>query len=94
MSWLKKDKSGNFHVRFRFGGTKFRRSLRTKEQKAADARLNRLDESIRLVESDRLDWFESSRRGQQSFRKIVLGKSWKCSCNRIRAPRFPSSGSH
>ncbi len=32
MSWLEQDKSKNFHVRFRFGGTKFRRSLRTKSR--------------------------------------------------------------
>ena len=54
MSWLEQDKSQNFHVRFRFGGTKFRRSLRTKIRSKAESRLLRLDENIRLVESGRL----------------------------------------
>jgi len=54
MSWLEQDKSKSFHVRFRLGGTKFRRSLRTKSRSKAESRLHRLDENIRLVESGRL----------------------------------------
>ena len=54
MSCLEQDKSQNFHVRFRFGGTKFRRSLRTKSRSTAESRLHRLDENIRLVESGQL----------------------------------------
>ena len=55
MSWLEQDKSQNFHVRFRFGGTKFRRSLKTDNRQQAQGRLERLDENIRLVESGRLE---------------------------------------
>lgn len=54
MSWLEQDKSETFHVRFRFGGTKYRRSLKTKTRKIAETRLHRLEENIRLVESGRL----------------------------------------
>lgn len=54
MSWLEQDKSKNFHIRFRFGGTKFRRSLQTRSKSKAESRLHRLDENMRLVESGRL----------------------------------------
>lgn len=55
MAWLQPDPSGNFHVSFRFGGGKFKRSLRTKSSREANARLSRLEETIRLVQSGRIE---------------------------------------
>ncbi|TWT84779.1 hypothetical protein CA13_62590 [Planctomycetes bacterium CA13] len=55
MAWLQTDPSGNFHLSFRFGGKKFKRSLKTKVQSQADGRLHRLIENMRLVESGRLE---------------------------------------
>ncbi|HRX82162.1 MAG TPA: hypothetical protein P5307_24015 [Pirellulaceae bacterium] len=54
MAWLQADPSGNYHVSFRFGGRKFKRSLRTKDAANAEGRRLRLEENIRLVESGRL----------------------------------------
>jgi hypothetical protein len=54
MAWLQADPSGNFHVSFRFGGRKFKRSLRTTIESEAEGRRLRLEENIRLVESGRL----------------------------------------
>ena len=53
MAWLQKDPSGNFHISFRFGGKKFKRSLRTQNQKQATSRKLRLEETIQLVDSGR-----------------------------------------
>ena len=55
MAWLENDRSGNVHVCFRFGGQKFRRSLHSKSRREAEARKQRLEENIRLVECGRLD---------------------------------------
>ncbi|WP_442505101.1 hypothetical protein SH528x_003875 [Novipirellula sp. SH528] len=55
MAWLQTDPSGNIHLSFRFGGKKFKRSLKTQEQSKAEGRLQRLIENIRLVESGRLE---------------------------------------
>ena len=54
MAWLERDPSGNYHVAFRFGRQKFRRSLRTRKKSHAEARCTRLEETITLVESGRL----------------------------------------
>ena len=54
MAWLQADPSGNYHVSFRFGGRKFKRSLRTTIGSEAEGRRLRLEENIRLVESGRL----------------------------------------
>lgn len=54
MAWLQIDPSGNFHVSFRFGGKKFKRSLRSMDERHAFARKSRLEESIQLVNSGRL----------------------------------------
>ena len=59
MAWLQTDPSGNFHISFRFGGQKFKRSLKTKSKRDAEARLHRLEENCRLVESGRLELPES-----------------------------------
>ena len=55
MAWLQADPSGNYHISFRFGGQKFKRSLKTKSEQNATARRVRLEETIRLVESGRID---------------------------------------
>lgn len=55
MAWLQQDPSGNYHVSFRFGGRKFKRSLKTKRQRIADSKKLRLEENIALVTSGRLE---------------------------------------
>ena len=55
MAWLEQDPSKRFHICFRFSGNKFRRSLKTSKKKEAETRLSRLEETIRLVESGRLE---------------------------------------
>ncbi len=54
MAWLEQRPWGQFHIAFRFGETRFKQSLRTEDRKTAEARLHRLEENIRLVESGRL----------------------------------------
>jgi len=46
----KDEKSGNFHVRFRFGGRSFKRSLKTGNAREALSVLGRVDETLRLLE--------------------------------------------
>lgn len=55
MAWLQEDPSGNYHISFRFGGRKFKRSLRTSRAKEARSRLDRLEENMRLVEAGRIE---------------------------------------
>lgn len=55
MAWLQTDPSGNFHISFRFAGRKYKRSLKTECRDEAQARLHRLEENIRLVESGRME---------------------------------------
>jgi len=55
MAWLDKDPSGFFHVCFRLGERKFERSLRTKNDRRANAACLRLEENVRLVELGRLE---------------------------------------
>jgi integrase len=50
MAWLEQLNSGQFHVGFRFGDEKFKRSLRTSELKVAEAARSRIEDNIRLVE--------------------------------------------
>ena len=54
MAWLQ-NVEGNFHISFRFGGQKFKRSLKTKIGTEAHTRKARLEETIRLVESGRME---------------------------------------
>ncbi|MDA0808490.1 MAG: hypothetical protein O2945_17900 [Planctomycetota bacterium] len=50
MAWL--TKRGNvFHLGFRYSGRIFRTSLRTTNQRIANAAVSRVDENIRLVET-------------------------------------------
>lgn len=54
MAWLEHDRSGNIHVCFRLGERKFKRSLRTKDNRSAAASCSRVEENIRLLEMGRL----------------------------------------
>ena len=55
MAWLEqKTEGGTFHIRFRLGEEKFRRSLRTKDRREANTRCARVEENLRLVEAGRL----------------------------------------
>ncbi len=55
MSSLQKDPSGNFHICFRFGGRRFKRSLKTKSEKKANVSLAKLDERLWMLESGHLE---------------------------------------
>ncbi|MCP4175458.1 MAG: tyrosine-type recombinase/integrase [Fuerstiella sp.] len=54
MASIQRDASGNFHIRFRFGGQQFRRSLQTKHRRKAEASASHIEENIRLVNEGRL----------------------------------------
>ena len=54
MAWIEKPVSGNYQVAFRFEDQKYKKSLRTKDRRAAEARLQRVQELIQLVESGRI----------------------------------------
>ena len=55
MASLETTASGNFHVVFWFQGERYKRALRTKEQREADRRKARLEDTLRLVECGRID---------------------------------------
>jgi len=50
MAWIQKDRSDNYHVCFRLGGHKFKRSLKTANDSQAESVKGRIEENIRLVE--------------------------------------------
>jgi len=54
MAWLDCERTGIFQLGFTFGGRRFKRSLRTRDERVAEATLHRVEESIRLVETGRL----------------------------------------
>jgi integrase len=54
MAWLELRAGGLYHVGFRFDGQKFKKALHTRDVRTANARLHRVDENIRLIESGRL----------------------------------------
>ena len=54
MAWLELEPSGVYHLAFRYDDQKYKKSLRTKNKNDADARLHRVEENIRLIESGRL----------------------------------------
>lgn len=54
MAWIQQDPSGNFHISFRFGGRKFKRSLKTTVPKQAQLKKMRMEETIALVEAGRI----------------------------------------
>lgn len=55
MASLQIDPSGNYHVKFRFAGKQYRRSLRTKMRRTAEASACHIEENIRLIEGGRLE---------------------------------------
>jgi len=55
MAWLEQKNSGTYHVVFRIGEEKLRRSLKTKCLNEASSRQNRIEENLRLVEAGRLE---------------------------------------
>jgi hypothetical protein len=55
MAWLELAPSGFYHVAFRYGGRKLKRSLETDNPQLAEKALARVDENLRLVEQGRLD---------------------------------------
>ena len=54
MSWLEQHRSGIYHVAFRVGEARFKRSLGTKERRKAEALAGRIDENLALIERGRL----------------------------------------
>jgi hypothetical protein len=55
MAWLEQHPiSGTYQLNFRLGGAKFKRSLKTSDEREAATRLARFEENIRLVEAGRL----------------------------------------
>ena len=54
MAWLEREPSGHFHVRFRIGTRKFKRSLKTKSESAAETRRVRLEGVLGLLSC--VDW--------------------------------------
>jgi hypothetical protein len=52
---IHRDPSGNFHLHFRFGGQRFKRSLHTKHERKALAVASHVEENIRLVNEGRLE---------------------------------------
>jgi hypothetical protein len=59
MASLQQFPSGNFHIKFDFGGKRFKRSLKTKDKREAISRRARLEETLRLVELGRIELPES-----------------------------------
>ncbi len=55
MAWIQQDPSGNFHISFRFGGRKFKRSLKTDLERHAKLSKLRLEEMISLIEAGRIE---------------------------------------
>lgn len=54
MAWLDRGQTGIFQLGFQFGGRRFKRSLRTRDERTAEATLHRVEENIRLVSTGRL----------------------------------------
>lgn len=54
MASLQRDPSGTYHICFRYRGHRFKRSLKTMDQRKASAASVRVAENIRLAESGRL----------------------------------------
>lgn len=54
MAWLEQHRSGTYHVAFRVGETRFKRSLDTRDKRKAEAKAGRIDENLELVKRGRL----------------------------------------
>ncbi len=55
MASIQQDPSGTFHICFRYGKQRFKRSLQTTDRRKADAAAVRLAENIRLVNQGRME---------------------------------------
>ena len=55
MASLQRDPSDNIHVKFRFSGKQYKRSLKTKHQRKAEAAASHIAENIRLVNTGRME---------------------------------------
>lgn len=60
MASLQQIPSGTFYILFRFGGTKYKRSLRTKQRRQALALKARLEDTIQLINAGRVELPESA----------------------------------
>ena len=49
MAWLEK-RSGSFHICFRFGDQKFKRSLKTTDRNQAESTLTKVERRLKLIE--------------------------------------------
>ena len=54
MAWLDCERTGIYQIGFSFGGTRFKRSLKTRDEPTARAAIHRVEENLRLVASGRL----------------------------------------
>ncbi len=54
MSSLQKDPSGNYHICFRFQNRRFKRSLKTSNEKKAEASVVKLDERVWMIRNGHL----------------------------------------
>lgn len=54
MAWLEQHRSGIYHVAFRVGETRFKRSLDTHDKRKAEASAGRIEENLELVKRGRL----------------------------------------
>ncbi len=55
MAWLDRERTGIFQIGFKLGKRRFKRSLKIRDEKVAEELLHRLEESIRLVSTGRLE---------------------------------------
>jgi hypothetical protein len=55
MASLAQERNGNYHIVFWFGGTRFKRSLKTSNLKKAHAAKARLGDTLQMVEMGRLE---------------------------------------
>ena len=51
MAWAELDASGNYFICLRVGEKRFKRSLKTSDQEAADGAVSRVKENLRHVEN-------------------------------------------
>ncbi len=55
MASVQQDPSGNFHIKFRYAGKQYRRSLKTIHRRTAESMACHVEEKIRLILSGRLE---------------------------------------
>ncbi len=64
MASLQRISSGTYYILFRFGGNKYKRSLKTQDGKKAQALKARLEEAVHLINGGRLAVADSDVRFQ------------------------------